>query len=132
MPLRGVGGLHALRWGDDDFSAAACDQEWPAEGPAALWPQIPTFGFLYVAGWIGYVGRDYLIRVKEEKKPTDKEIIIDVPLAIKVALGGLGWPAKAIGELRNGTLLVRHRRRPPAPALSFEHLKDAVYSMDLY
>lgn len=68
--------------------------------------QIPTFGFLYVAGWIGYVGRDYLIRVKKEKKPTDKEIIIDVPLALKVALGGVGWPAKALGELRNGTLLV--------------------------
>jgi len=66
---------------------------------------IPTFGFLYVAGWIGYVGRDYLIRVRDESKPKDKEIIIDVPLAAKVALGGVGWPAKAISELRNGTLL---------------------------
>jgi photosystem I subunit 3 len=66
---------------------------------------IPTFGFLYVAGWIGYVGRDYLIRVRSESKPRDKEIIIDVPLAAKVCLGGFGWPAKAIAELRNGTLL---------------------------
>jgi len=66
---------------------------------------IPTFGFLYVAGWIGYVGREYLIRVRSESKPRDKEIIIDVPLAAKVCLGGFGWPAKALAELRNGTLL---------------------------
>lgn len=26
--------------------------------------QIPTFGFLYVAGWIGYVGRLYLNAVR--------------------------------------------------------------------
>lgn len=71
-----------------------------------LCSQIPTFGFLYVAGWIGYVGRDYLIRVRGEAKPKDKEIIIDVPLAAKVCLGGVGWPFKAIAELRNGTLLV--------------------------
>lgn len=72
--------------------------------------QIPTFGFLYVAGWIGYVGRDYLIRIRSEEKAKDtkdKEIIIDVPLAAKVCLGGVGWPFKAIAELRNGTLLVR-------------------------
>ena len=47
--------------------------------------QIPTIGFLYIAGWIGYVGRDYLIASKAESKPTQKEIIIDVPMALKMA-----------------------------------------------
>ena len=47
--------------------------------------QIPTVGFLYIAGWIGYVGRDYLIASKKESKPRDKEIIIDVPRAAKMA-----------------------------------------------
>ncbi len=47
--------------------------------------QIPTVGFLYIAGWIGYVGRDYLIASKKESKPRDKEIIIDVPMALKMA-----------------------------------------------
>lgn len=28
--------------------------------------QIPTFGFLYVAGWIGYVGRLYLNAVRRQ------------------------------------------------------------------
>lgn len=48
--------------------------------------QIPTIGFLYIAGWIGYVGRDYLIATKTESKPTQKEIIIDVPMALKMAV----------------------------------------------
>lgn len=66
--------------------------------------QIPTVGFLYIAGYIGYVGRDYIKSVKSEKKPTEKEIIIDVPFAIKLAFQGIGWPFRAIQELRAGTL----------------------------
>jgi len=58
--------------------------------------QIPTVGFLYIAGYIGYVGRDYIKSVKSEKKPTEKEIII--------AFQGIGWPFRAIQELRAGTL----------------------------
>jgi len=65
---------------------------------------IPTFGFLYVAGYIGYVGRQYLLLTKKEAKPTEKEIIIDVPLAIKLALQGWAWPLAAVQELRNDTL----------------------------
>merc|ERR1719420_54287 len=38
---------------------------------------IPTFGFLFVAGWIGHSGRLYL----EATRNKEKEIIIDVPLA---------------------------------------------------
>lgn len=65
---------------------------------------IPTVGFLYIAGYIGYVGRDYIKQIKGEKKPTEKEIIIDVPFAIKLAFQGIGWPFRAIQELRAGTL----------------------------
>lgn len=67
--------------------------------------QIPTVGFLYIAGYIGSVGREYLNIVKKEKKPTDKEIIIDVPLALKLSLQGAGWPLRVVQQLRNGTLL---------------------------
>ena len=58
--------------------------------------QIPTFGFLYVAGYIGHVGRQYIIKVKEDSKPTDKEIILDVPLALKLAFQGWAWPLAAV------------------------------------
>jgi photosystem I subunit 3 len=42
---------------------------------------IPSLLFLYIAGWIGWVGRAYLIAVRSGKNPEEKEIIIDVPLA---------------------------------------------------
>eukprot|EP00245_Coleochaete_scutata_P003270 TRINITY_DN1476_c0_g1_i2.p1 TRINITY_DN1476_c0_g1~~TRINITY_DN1476_c0_g1_i2.p1 ORF type:complete len:222 (+),score=67.49 TRINITY_DN1476_c0_g1_i2:183-848(+) len=41
----------------------------------------PGILFLYIAGWIGWVGRSYLVEVRNSAKPTEKEIIIDVPLA---------------------------------------------------
>lgn len=65
----------------------------PSHAPLS---QIPTFGFLYVAGYIGYVGREYLIRTKKEAKPTEKEIIIDVPLALNLALNGWAWPVATV------------------------------------
>jgi len=61
---------------------------------------LPTFGFLYIAGYIGYVGRSYLMA----KKSTTSEIIIDVPFALKLAGQGAGWPLKVVSELRAGTL----------------------------
>ena len=66
--------------------------------------QIPTIGFLYVAGWIGNVGRTYLNIVKGGAKPTEKEIIIDVPLAWNLAIRGAAWPLQVVQELRAGTL----------------------------
>jgi photosystem I subunit III len=66
--------------------------------------QIPTIGFLYIAGYIGHTGRTYLQAVKAEKKPMDKEIIIDVPLAFELSIKGFAWPAQVLGELRAGTL----------------------------
>jgi photosystem I subunit 3 len=70
-----------------------------------MFMQIPTVGFLYIAGWIGTVGRDYLIAARSDSKPTQKEIIIDVPLALRLAAQGAGWPFRVIRELQNGTLL---------------------------
>lgn len=65
---------------------------------------IPSILFLYIAGWIGWVGRAYLIKIRDEKKPEEKEIIIDVPLALKVMLSGFAWPAAAIKEFLSGEL----------------------------
>jgi len=62
---------------------------------------IPTFGFLYVAAWLGHSGRLYL----EATRDKNKEIIIDVPLAATCFGKALGWPVSVFSELRNGTLL---------------------------
>ena len=67
--------------------------------------QVPTVIFLYIAGYIGSVGREYLCVVRQEKKPVEKEIIIDIPLALKLAGQGAVWPLRAIQQLRNGTLI---------------------------
>eukprot|EP00897_Mesotaenium_endlicherianum_P000573 jgi/Mesen1/10516/ME000083S10012 len=65
----------------------------------------PGVVFLYIAGWIGWVGREYLIKVRDTKSPTNKEIIIDVPLALNIMSTGATWPLAAVSALRNGTLI---------------------------
>ena len=40
---------------------------------------IPGILFLYISGWIGWVGRKYIRTVSQSSNPTEKEIIIDVP-----------------------------------------------------
>ncbi len=68
---------------------------------------IPGILFLYIAGWIGWVGRAYLIAIKKDPNTEDKEIIIDVPLAVTCMLGGFAWPASAIGEFTSGKLVAK-------------------------
>ena len=65
---------------------------------------VPTFGFVYVAGLIGYAGRQYLLSLKGDKKPTEGEIIIDVPKALDIMVQSVAWPIKTYTELRNGSL----------------------------
>lgn len=67
---------------------------------------IPGLGFLYVAGWIGYAGRSYIqLNKATAKKPTEGEIIIDVPMALGLMMAAGAWPVKAAFELKNGTLI---------------------------
>ena len=91
----------------DHLTAAApgayCLTPPPSYLPSSL--QLPTVGFIYFAGWIGYAGTKYVQEVKKAAKPIEKEIIIDVPLAWKLLWAGLGWPIAAVAELRAGTLL---------------------------
>jgi len=41
---------------------------------------------------------------RKEKDPKMKEIIIDVPLALKFMSRGWTWPLRAVKELQDGTL----------------------------
>lgn len=76
---------------------------------------IPSLLFLYIAGWIGWVGRAYLIAVRQEKDPEMKEIIIDVPLAIGKMLGGFLWPLAALQEFTSGKLTAKDSEIPISP-----------------
>lgn len=66
---------------------------------------IPGMMFLYISGWIGWVGRNYLNTVSSSTNPTEKEIIIDVPLALKIMSSGFIWPVSAWQEFTSGNFL---------------------------
>jgi len=66
---------------------------------------IPGFGFIYISGWIGWVGRKYVRAVSKLKNPTESEIIINVPLALKIMTTGYIWPISAWQELISGELI---------------------------
>lgn len=76
---------------------------------------IPSILFLYIAGWIGWAGRSYLIAVRGTKDPEMKEIIIDVPLALKFMLSGFTWPLAALQEFTTGKLTVPDAQIPVSP-----------------
>ena len=68
---------------------------------------IPALMFLYIAGWIGWVGRAYLIAIRKDKATAQqKEILIDLPLAVKFMLTGFAWPLAALKEFGTGELVV--------------------------
>jgi photosystem I subunit 3 len=66
---------------------------------------IPGLMFLYTAGWIGWSGRKYLQTVATTKNPTEKEIIVDVPVALNIMFSGYLWPMMAWGEFISGNFV---------------------------
>lgn len=76
---------------------------------------IPSILFLYIAGWIGWVGRAYLIAIRGSKDAEMQEIIINVPLAISKMLTGFLWPLAALGEYTSGKLIVKDSEIPVSP-----------------
>ena len=68
---------------------------------------IPSVLFLYIAGWIGWVGRAYLQAAKKSDSPEEKEIIIDVPKAVAFMLTGFLWPLAALKEITTGEMFAK-------------------------
>lgn len=52
-----------------------------------------------------YLGRKYLRAVSTTKNPAENEIIINVPLALKIMTTGFIWPISAWEELVSGDLI---------------------------
>jgi photosystem I subunit III len=76
---------------------------------------IPSALFLFIAGWIGWVGRAYIIAARKSGDAATKEIIIDVPLAIKCLFQGPFWPLLALKELTSGQLTAKDNEITVSP-----------------
>ncbi|HIK20164.1 Photosystem I reaction center subunit III [Synechococcus sp. R55.6] len=76
---------------------------------------IPGLLFLYIAGWLGWAGRSYLIAVRDEDSPEMKESLIDVPLALRCFLTALAWPAAAFKEIASGEIREPEAAVPISP-----------------
>nr|AWT38718.1 photosystem I subunit III [Licmophora sp.] len=90
-----------LLCGTDGLPHLIADGRWSHAAEFIL----PGFGFIYISGWIGYVGRKYLRAVSTTKNPSENEIIINVPLALKIMTTGYIWPISAWQELVSGELV---------------------------
>ncbi len=76
---------------------------------------IPGLAFLYLAGWLGWAGRSYLIAVRASDNPELKESTIDVPLALQSFVSALAWPVVAFKEIASGEIAVPDKAVPISP-----------------
>ena len=94
-------GRSELLCGTDGLPHLIADGRWSHAAEFIL----PGFGFIYISGWIGWVGRKYLRAVSTTKNPAESEIIINVPLALKIMTTGYNWPISAWQELVSNELV---------------------------
>jgi photosystem I subunit 3 len=66
---------------------------------------IPGILFLYITGWIGWVGRKYVRYASTTENAFENEIIINVPVALSIMTSGFLWPVDAWKEFTTGDLL---------------------------
>jgi photosystem I subunit 3 len=90
-----------LLCGTDGLPHLIADGRWSHAAEFIM----PGFGFIYISGWIGWVGRKYIRAVSVSKNPSESEIIINVPLALKIMTTGYIWPISAWQELISGDLV---------------------------
>ena len=90
-----------LLCGADGLPHLVADGRWSHAAEFIL----PGFGFIYISGWIGWVGRKYLRTVSANPNPSESEIIINVPLALKIMTTGYIWPISAWQELISNDLV---------------------------
>ena len=90
-----------LLCGTDGLPHLIADGRWSHAAEFIL----PGFGFIYISGWIGWVGRKYVRAVSTTTNPAESEIIINVPLALRIMSTGYIWPISAWQELISGDLV---------------------------
>lgn len=90
-----------LLCGADGLPHLIADGRWSHAAEFIL----PGFGFIYISGWIGWVGRKYIRAVSTTANPMENEIIINVPLALKIMTTGYIWPISAWQEFTSNDLI---------------------------
>ncbi|MFN3360303.1 MAG: Photosystem I reaction center subunit III [Pseudanabaenaceae cyanobacterium] len=102
----------SLLCGEDGLPHLISDGRWDHAGEFI----IPSLLFLYIAGWIGWVGRSYLRAIRKDvDEAYTKEIIIDVPLALQCMLTGFIWPLAALQQFGSGELTAPDNEVPVSP-----------------
>jgi photosystem I subunit 3 len=76
---------------------------------------IPSILFLYIAGWIGWVGRAYLQAIQKLPSTEQKEIQIDLGVALPILTTGFAWPAAAVKEFLSGELTAKDEEITVSP-----------------
>jgi photosystem I subunit 3 len=66
---------------------------------------IPSVLFIYITGWIGWVGRKYLDYASTTENSFNAEILLNVPKAIIFMTSGFLWPIEAWKEFTDGILI---------------------------
>ena len=66
---------------------------------------IPGILFIYITGWIGWVGRKYIRYASTTENSFENEIIINVPIALSIMNSGFLWPVEAWKEFVSEDLL---------------------------
>lgn len=66
---------------------------------------IPGLLFIYITGWIGWVGRKYIQYAASSENSFENEIILNVPVALQISTSGFLWPIEAWTEFKSGKLL---------------------------
>ena len=79
--------------GADGLPHLILDGRWNHAGDF----MIPGVMFLYIAGCIGWAGREYL-KATRGKDANMKEIQIDLSIALKSTLASASWPLAAFAE----------------------------------
>merc|ERR1712232_99880 len=72
---------------------------------------IPTLGFIYITGSIGWAGRSYLLKTRS----LTKEFYIDYPLALMCMASSFAWPVLGWQAIVNGEMCEKEEAIYRAP-----------------
>ena len=83
---------------------------------------IPAHIFIFVAGLIGWSGREYLKLARQSKNPAEKEIFLDPDLMREALFMGSRWPERADIEARSGQLREDNKKITTSPESDYSNV----------